>query len=163
MVALLLALAAAAVRLDREPPRTRALAPGTVSGFAEVIDGDSLRIAGAEVRLEGIDAPEGRQTCRRDGAEWDCGEEARRALTRLIGGTRVTCRSQEIDKHGRHLGTCEAGAVELNRTMVASGMAVAFGRAYVGEERAARAERKGLWAGEFQLPRDWRHERGIGR
>ena len=38
-----------------------------VSGPAAVIDGDSLRVAGVEVRLHGVDAPEGRQTCERGG------------------------------------------------------------------------------------------------
>ena len=32
-----------------------------IIGSAEVIDGDSLRVGGRELRLEGIDAPEYRQ------------------------------------------------------------------------------------------------------
>lgn len=36
-----------------------------VVGMARVIDGDSLVVAGREVRMQGIDAPEGRQSCRR--------------------------------------------------------------------------------------------------
>ena len=133
-----------------------------VAGFAKVIDGDSFRLGGGEVRLVGIDAPEGRQTCEKDGRTWDCGEEARRALQRFIGGQKVTCRSAELDKHGRYLGTCEAGGRVLNAAMVESGLAVSYG-AYRSEERAAKAARRGLWAGTFQMPRDWRRERGIGQ
>lgn len=132
-----------------------------MTGPAHVIDGDSLRIGRADFRLKDIDAPEGRQTCRRAEGEWDCGEEARRVLQRLIGGSDVTCRSVERDKHGRHLGYCEASGRDLNRAMVESGMAVAFG-GYSDEERRARTDKRGLWSGEFERPRDWRRERGIG-
>ncbi len=59
--------------------------PARVSGLARPIDGDSLWVGGNEVRLKGIDAPEGRQTCRRSGAIWGCGEAARSALVGLIG------------------------------------------------------------------------------
>lgn len=135
---------------------------GDISGFATVIDGDSLRIDGSEVRLVGIDAPEGRQTCQRGGKDWDCGEEARRQLQMLIGGQRVTCRSVERDKHGRYLGRCEVGGKALNATMVESGNAVSYG-SYRSEERAAKAAGRGIWSGTFQMPREWRRDRGIGQ
>lgn len=134
----------------------------TLAGFAHVIDGDSLRVSGGEVRLKGIDAPEGRQSCEREGQSWDCGEEARRTLERLIGGQKVTCRSIERDKHDRFLGHCEAGGRALNAAMVESGMAVAYG-GFRTEERAAKAARRGLWGATFQAPREWRRERGIGQ
>jgi endonuclease YncB( thermonuclease family) len=135
---------------------------GELSGYVTVIDGDSLRLGGSEVRLVGIDAPEGRQTCQRDGREWDCGEESRRQLQRLIGRQKVSCRSVKRDKHGRYLGTCEAGGKTLNSAMVESGCAVSYG-SYGAEERAAKAAGRGIWSGTFQMPREWRRERGIGR
>lgn len=119
---------------------------GSLSGFVKLVDGDSFRLGGSEVRLVGIDAPEGRQTCQRAGRDWDCGEEARRQLQRLIGGQKVVCRSVERDKHGRYLGTCEAGGRVLNAAMVESGFAVSYGD-YRAEERAARAARRGMWSG----------------
>lgn len=148
----------------QDAAREGPLAPGEsgeLSGFVKVIDGDSFRMGGDEVRLVGIDAPEGRQTCERAGQSWDCGEEARRQLLRLIGGQKVICRSVERDKHGRYLGTCEAGSKVLNAAMVESGLAVAYGN-YRSEERAAKAGRRGLWSGTFQMPREWRADRGIG-
>ena len=39
----------------------------TLTGGARIIDADTVEIAGEKLRLEGIDAPESRQTCKRDG------------------------------------------------------------------------------------------------
>lgn len=163
LLALGLALAAIAVRLDRAPVRSRDVIQGPLTGVARVIDGDSIMIAGAEIRLQGIDAPEGRQTCRRDGRPWDCGEAARRSLERLIGGSQVTCSGMESDKHGRLLGRCEARGASLNRGMVAEGMAVSSGGDFAREEAIAKAAGHGLWGSEFERPSAWRHERGMGR
>ncbi|MEZ5844158.1 MAG: thermonuclease family protein [Hyphomicrobiaceae bacterium] len=127
---------------------------GEVAGRPRVIDGDSLSIAGRQVRLVGIDAPEGRQTCERDGRAWRCGDAARDALAEMAGA-HVVCRGIEADQHGRLLGVCEAGGVDLNRRMVADGMAVAYGR-YQREEAEARRARRGIWASRFEQPRDWR-------
>jgi endonuclease YncB( thermonuclease family) len=58
---------------------------------ARVIDGDSLEVAGEDIRLIGIDAPEGRQLCQRDGLEWACGDDATAALRELVAGAEVRC------------------------------------------------------------------------
>lgn len=134
---------------------------GPAEGIAKLVDGDSLFVGGKEVRLKGIDAPEGRQTCTRNGQSWPCGEEARRQLARLIAGQRVACDSIETDQHGRLLGFCKAGGKELNREMVREGYAMSYG-GFEGEQREAKAARRGLWSGEFQRPRDWRRDHGIG-
>ncbi len=141
--------------------RSGSPAPGEVSGPARPVDGDSLYVGRDEVRLKGIDAPEGKQTCTRGGASWACGNAARDELTRLIGRDAVTCRATERDKHGRVLGHCSAGGRDLNAGMVASGMALSYG-GYLREEGEAKLRKRGLWGSEFQRPRDWRHERGIG-
>lgn len=133
-----------------------------VEGVARVIDGDSIVVAGREIRLQGIDAPEGRQTCERGGKSWACGNEARRELQKLTRGGKVFCKALELDKHKRLLALCRVGRVDVNRQMVASGFAVSYGR-FKDAEQSAKAARKGLWSGEFQRPRDWRRERNIGR
>jgi len=126
-----------------------------ITGAAEVIDGDSLRVGGRELRLEGIDAPEYRQTCRRGDSEEPCGRQAREALARLVASGPLHCDIDATDRYGRGLATCRAGAVEINRMLVRDGMAVAFGR-YEDEEAAAQAARRGIWATRFQRPADWR-------
>lgn len=161
-VALAILLAAAVLGKRTLEPADRG-GGGPAAGYAKLVDGDSLFVGGREVRLQGIDAPEGRQTCTtRDGKSWPCGEEARRQLARLVDGRDVSCTSLESDQHGRLLGRCTAGNTELNREMVRSGYALAYG-GFEAEEREARAARRGLWSGEFERPRDWRRNHGIGR
>lgn len=162
-LAALLALAAAAAFLGKGHWRQGMRSdrndqfPAEVSGWARPIDGDSLWVGNHEVRLKGIDAPEGRQTCRRNGAAWNCGDAARNALSRMIGRETVTCAVSERDRYGRLLASCRAGDRDLNAGMVTAGMAVAYG-GYEREEATAKAARSGIWDSEFQMPRQWRNE-----
>ena len=41
-----------------------------ITGRATVIDGDTIEIRGQRIRLWGIDAPEGKQRCVKDGKLW---------------------------------------------------------------------------------------------
>lgn len=132
------------------------------SGFAVAIDGDSLRLDGRELRLKGLDAPEYRQTCAdAAGAESDCGRQARRALADLLRRGPVSCAERELDRYGRGLVACSIGGEDIGATLVRQGMAVAYGD-YEREEEEARSARRGLWAGSFERPGEWRkrHPRG---
>jgi endonuclease YncB( thermonuclease family) len=134
--------------------------PGSASGGMRAIDGDSFHLGSDEVRLVGIDAPEGRQTCDKGGLSWACGEEARRQLVRLVGGRDIGCDVEDRDKHGRLLAVCRVDGIEINRWMVEQGWAVSYGR-YLDAERAAERTRRGLWAGQFERPREWRDRHKI--
>jgi endonuclease YncB( thermonuclease family) len=130
-----------------------------VVGRATVIDGDGLRVGDRTIRLFGIDAPEGRQTCRRNGAEWACGDAASRKLREVVGGRIVTCERKDMDSYGRIVAVCRAGGVDVSDAMVRSGMALAYRRFsddYVPAEQAARRAVVGLWASEFTPPWQWR-------
>lgn len=132
--------------------------PERIAGAGRPVDGDSLYVGSQEVRLQGIDAPEGRQTCQRDGRAWACGEAARSHLRSMIANNTVECRVTGRDRHGRLLAYCSAAGRDLNGGMVASGMAVAYG-GFVREEGLAKAAKKGLWGSQFERPRAWRDER----
>lgn len=130
-----------------------------VAGQARVVDGDTIVLAGQRTRLAGIDAPELDQKCRRDGSAYDCGREARLRLAGLIGDAETVCRGNQKDRYGRLLVRCLCGETDLNAAMVRSGWAVAYGD-YDRQERMARSEAAGLWAGDFDLPSQWRAQQG---
>ncbi|MBB6485142.1 thermonuclease family protein [Rhizobium lusitanum] len=127
------------------------------TGEFYVIDGDTLSANGERLRLKGIDAPEYRQPCRRDGADWACGEEARKALVTIVKTGRPECRGGERDRYGRLLVTCVVGDVDINAALVRTGMALSYG-GYAAEERIARQAKLGVWAGDFERPADYRRE-----
>jgi endonuclease YncB( thermonuclease family) len=128
-----------------------------VQGGSHVIDGDSLRVQGVEIRLKGVDAPEMRQVCSRAGQAYRCGEVARRALEARIGDRPLVCRIEGRDRYARSLARCRVDGQDLGAWLVREGLAVGY-RDYEAEETAARGRSAGLWAGEFQRPSAWRHE-----
>lgn len=137
-------------------------AAGMLAGRVTVIDGDTLEMRGERIRLFGIDAPESGQTCKtREGRAWRCGTEAARELDLLARGRTVTCETRDTDRYGRTVAVCKVGGLDLGSALVAGGHAVAFrsySKIYVPAEEAAKAAHRGLWAGEFQMPSDWRKE-----
>ncbi|MEN5082305.1 thermonuclease family protein [Bosea sp. TWI1241] len=146
---LLMAIAGAVLQYRLGPSRE-------LVGHASAIDGDSLRLAGEELRLEGLDAPEYRQRCRaRDGREVACGRDAHRALAAMLAAGPVTCAISRPDRYGRGLAICRQGETEINAALVLQGQAVAYG-GYRAEEERAKAAGHGLWALDFERPADWR-------
>ena len=129
--------------------------PKRYGGAFRIVDGDSLEMAGRRMRLWGVDAPELRQTCQRDGQPWACGQDAKRLLATLMAEPAALCEGTKIDKYDRLLVTCRAGGQLVNRALVEAGMAVSFG-GYEREEAQARERRRGLWSGNFDRPSDWR-------
>ena len=68
-----------------------------IVGRAKVIDGDSLRVDDATVRLFGVDAPEYQQTCAdARGQPYGCGRAAKRALAALIDGAVIRCEVRDL-------------------------------------------------------------------
>jgi endonuclease YncB( thermonuclease family) len=129
------------------------------SGNAKAKDGDSLVLNGTDVRLHGIDAPEYNQSCSSPAGEYGCGREALDALRDLLRGRIISCTAIEIDRYGRAVSICRDGTLEINAEMVRLGWAVAYLRhsaAYLRSENQAKAARRGIWQGKFELPENYR-------
>jgi endonuclease YncB( thermonuclease family) len=156
----IVAVVAVVAHYMQSPPRTLG---EPVTGRADVIDGDSLEVAGVRIRLFGIDAPERDQDCQDAGGKsYSCGRAASRALAAAIGGRSVTCTPVEVDQYNRDVAVCMAGDLDLGDAMVRGGHALDYPRhsrgRYAGAEREARDARRGVWAGKFERPATWRQQ-----
>ncbi|HAD87843.1 MAG TPA: nuclease [Rhodospirillaceae bacterium] len=133
-----------------------------VEGKPEVVDGDTLNIAGTLIQLRGIDAPESDQTCRQaDGQAYPCGFQAANALSFMTAYQWVQCRDGAVQRDGRYVMTCYLGGrYDIGERLIRAGWALADPSldlpAYQAAEQAAQAEGVGLWAGTFAAPWDWR-------
>lgn len=141
--------------------------PREIVGRATVIDGDTLAIAGqhARIRLFGIDAPESTQPCfNEQGRRYPCGSRATAFLSQLVGrGENVVCRPLDVDSYQRLVAECDTAAgISLNREMVRAGWAIDYvrysGGRYSVEQRDAQIALRGLWAGTFDAPAQWRQQ-----
>lgn len=133
-----------------------------VSGEADVIDADILKIGNQRVILWGLDAPEKKQVCYKDGDVWGCSDAARRTLELLAGRGEVTCYLLgEPDPFNRRYGVCESGGTDINDEMVRRGMALALEEQssdYVEAQIEAITEERGVWqlGVEFEPPWEFR-------
>lgn len=126
---------------------------------AIAIDGDSLRAAGQDIRLAGIDAPELFQRCQDEhGVEWACGRQAHAFLRALVSRGALSCTPTGTDRYGRTLAVCSLGDVaDINDAMVRAGYAVSFVSAgYWAAELDVRYHKRGIWKGSFDSPQEWR-------
>jgi endonuclease YncB( thermonuclease family) len=140
-------------------PAAASAAP-LIQGAASVIDGDTIEIRGERIRLDAIDAPESSQLCLdTSGKRFRCGQKSAFALADMIGRFTVSCLPKGRDRYKRVVAVCFKGETNLNAWMVAQGWAVAFrkyGIDYISQEDEARLARRGIWAGTFEMPWDWR-------
>lgn len=129
------------------------------AGTATVIDGNTVEVAGARLRLHGIDAPDLDQPCRLRGRTQPCGVIARAALMDLTAGAELECEARGQDAAGRALATCSADGYDVAEGMVYTGWALARAGApprYHEVQRQAETARRGLWQGQFTAPAEWR-------
>jgi len=138
-------------------------AAANLSGTPEVVDGDTLIVAGETIRLFGVDAPEPGQICAIGQRTYDCGEIARTAMLDLTAGTPVTCElmadARNDEPREGKLGRCTAAGYDLSEGMVYTGWALAqrdVTRRYVPFETGAQKAKRGLWRGKFISPWAWR-------
>jgi len=124
-------------------------------GIVRIVDGDTLVLGKAKIRLFGIDAPEARQRCDISGRNWACGTWATRTLRSLLAGAQVRCIPHNRDRYRRIVARCYADGQDISALMVQAGAALAY-RAYsldyVAEEARARAGARGFWNGTTTAP-----------
>ena len=142
----------------------REAASGALEGHASALGGDTLRISGRIVRLAGIEAPEGEQSCTREGGtRWQCGEAAQRALERITRRDTLTCTITEVRTDGPSLASCRTTAgTDIASELVRAGHAFAddgFFAAYSAQQEEARSGKKGIWSGSAQRPAEYRTAR----
>ena len=133
-----------------------------ITGIPRIVDGDTLVIERTRIRLHGIDAPEIKQTCQRDGIEWPCGQEASKALGEYVNGAELRCERLNTDRYGRVVARCfSLDGSDISEWMVSRGLALAYrrySRDYVDEEVDAEIAERGLWSGVFVVPWEWRRQ-----
>jgi endonuclease YncB( thermonuclease family) len=121
-----------------------------------VIDGDTFRMGGNSIRLQGIDAPESEQTCT-DG--WPAGDAARRALAALLAGGVPQCERVTTDSYGRTVAICRVNGEDIGAVLVRRGLAWAYTSyswRYWIEEWQAWYEGAGVHSRDCARPSAWR-------
>lgn len=145
-----------------EPPAAQSslTAPAKpLAGIARVVDGDTIVIRGAYIRLNGIDAPETKQSCEANGRAYPCGQQATEALIAFLAGRPTECTEVTKDRYQRIVARCQAESIDVGNWMVEHGWAIAYRKystEYVEAEQRAHIQKIGIWAGTFVQPEEWR-------
>jgi len=135
---------------------TDCCAARTVEGVVRAVyDGDTILLvtrgtSRLKTRLYGVDAPE---TAKPDKPGQPFGEAARRLLLSKIMGRKVSAEVIDVDQYHRAVAVIRYAGRDINREMVAEGMAWAYRQylqgpyasEYLGAESRARSRRAGLW------------------
>ncbi|MDD2899598.1 MAG: thermonuclease family protein [Desulfuromonadaceae bacterium] len=137
-------------------PAGIAIAGRKIDGMVKAVyDGDTILLTTREesrlkVRLYGVDAPE---TKKPDSPGQAYGDMSKRTLMYKIMGRQVTAEIVDIDQYKRAVAVIRYGGRDINREMVADGMAWAYRQylqspyesEYISRENQARSHRIGLW------------------
>ena len=131
-----------------------------ITGYARIIDGDTIVVDGKRVRLHGIDAPENKQMCLdKNGLVYACGKATTKALRDFTTQTIIKCLSESRDRYKRLIAICYGRGTNINTWLVKNGWAVAYAKYssdYIQQELEAKQAKRGLWAGSFIMPWQWR-------
>ncbi len=142
-----------------------------IAGVPRIVDGDTVNIGSYKIRLEGIDAPELKQECKKPflsfsvflsfsiDKSYACGSVSKKNLIEKINNSPIKCISLSKDRYNRYLATCYKNKINLNKWLVRNGYAVAYKRyskKYLEDEIHAKNNNLGVWQGKFVRPEKWR-------
>ena len=142
-----------------------------IEGKPEVIDGDTIKINNHKIRLYGIDAPENNQICSKPwlslnvitfNKDYECGLKTTSLLKKFVKNEIIVCKKKSVDRYNRVVAICFKKRRDINSWLVRNGLAVAYtkySKKYIINENDAKKEKKGLWAGNFEMPWEWRKKR----
>ena len=125
----------------------------------KIVDGDTIHLNGEKIRFTGIDTPELKQSCLKEGIKDLCGVTAKQILIDKIGINDVECISEGKDQYKRTLTECFVNNESLSSYLVRSGYAFAYRRyskKFVADEDFARINKIGMWSMEFDYPWNYR-------
>lgn len=131
-----------------------------------IIDGDTIKVNGKNIRFGGIDAPESyfngkKQTCKLKEKKVFCGEISKNKLIEKIENHFVDCVIQKKkDKYKRFIAECFVNNESLSVYMVRNGYALDWPRYSKGkfskDQEFAKTNNLGIWAMKFEYPWLWR-------
>ena len=125
----------------------------------KITDGDTIKINGEKIRFSGIDTPELKQICIKQGLKKTCGVKAKKILIDKIADNKIVCIREGKDQYRRTLAECFVNNESLSSYLVKSGYAFAFRRyskKFIPDEDYAKLNKLGMWSMEFDYPWDWR-------
>ena len=141
-----------------------------ISGYAKIIDGDTIKINSKKIRLHGIDAPEKKQVCKKPyitivffsfSKNYLCGQVSTDKLTKKINNQIIKCKIKNVDRYNRLIGECYKNNENLNSWLVSNGYAVAYrkySKKYILNEINAKDNKLGIWQGKFEMPWNFRRK-----
>ena len=124
-----------------------------------VVDGDTIYLNGDKIRFSGIDTPELKQTCIKEGIIDPCGVTAKEILIKKIGDNKVKCIREGKYQYKRTLAECFVNDESLSSYLVRRGYAFAYRRyskKFIPDENYAKANQIGMWSMKFNFPWDYR-------
>lgn len=112
-------------------------------GTPDVVDGDTIELAGRRIRLHGVDAPE----------RGKVGYAESGAALAAFSADGLCCLVRGTDRYRRLVATCQSPAGDVAALLAARGLAyAAVSRRYRPEEDLARRDHRGLWSCRFDAP-----------
>ena len=120
-----------------------------------ITDGDTIKVNGEKIRFSGIDTPELKQTCIKQGFKKPCGLIAKQILIDKIADNNVICVNEGKDQYKRTLAECFVNDESLSSYLVRSGYAFAYrkySKKFIIDEDYARINKLGMWSMEFEYP-----------